>query len=277
MLTVESSTYWDRFAQSYASLGGPLRPSRADVAAFESIVRQWTVSQRIIRPRALLLGATPAIATMQWPDGTWLTGLDRSFPMAKSVWPGDSPGERGMVCGDWLQPSLGNNSCDLVIGDGSLNCLTYPIASKALVRAVSGLLRRGGLLILRCYIQAEPRESPDDLQTEALRGAIASFHTFKLRLLMALQPTLEEGVAVRDAYRWIARNVDLPSLSKTAGWPRAEVETIEHYKDSDTIYAFPTLDQQRAALLPEFAEVSFLTTPHEMSSRCPILGFRPTR
>jgi len=68
----------------------------------ETIVREMTASRGITAPRALLLGATPAIANMHWPDETWLTALDKSLPMAKSVWPGNVPGRRAVVCGDWL-------------------------------------------------------------------------------------------------------------------------------------------------------------------------------
>ena len=67
MQAVPLASYWDHFAKGYANLGGPLRPSGEEVALMEGVVRDWTMSRRIIAPRALLLGTTPAIATMRWP------------------------------------------------------------------------------------------------------------------------------------------------------------------------------------------------------------------
>jgi len=240
----------------------------------EGVVRNWTAAQGIDFPRALLLGATPAIATMQWPETTWLTGIDRSFPMAASVWPGDVPGRRAMVCGDWLNPPLPKRSCDIVIGDGSINCLPYPIGFRRLAFAAAEVLRPGGLLILRCYLQAEPRECPHEIHSQAMGDAIDSFHAFKLRLLMALQPAAGAGVAVNDVHGWVTANVDPASLPRRSGWTAAEVATIDYYKDSPTVYAFPTLHELRAELADKFRELSLLTPGHPMGPRCPILVFQ---
>ncbi|MEO8658779.1 MAG: methyltransferase domain-containing protein [Bryobacteraceae bacterium] len=268
-------SYWDGFARAYANLGEPLRPSPEEVALMEGVVRDWTASQGIDSPRALLLGATPAIASMEWPETTWLTGIDRSFPMAASVWPGDVPGRRAMVCGDWLRLPLPDNSCDIVIGDGSVNCLPYPLGFRRLAEAAAEVLRPGGLLILRCYLQAEPRECPQGIHSQAINNAVDSFHAFKLRLLMALQPTAQEGVAVNDVHRWVTANVDPVSLPRRSGWTPAEVATIDYYKGSPTVYAFPTLAELRTELADKFRELSLLTPGHPMGPRCPILVFQP--
>jgi hypothetical protein len=271
--TLKQTSYWDHFAAAYANLGGPLRPSGEEIGLIEGIVREWTESRRIASPRALLLGATPAIAAMNWPAKTRLTGVDDSFPMAKSVWPGNVPGERAMVCGNWLAMPVREASCDVAVGDGSINCLSYPEGFRALAETVSRLLRGSGLLVLRCYLQAEPRESAEELHDEALRGSIGSFHTFKLRLLMALQRSAQAGIAVEDVYRWVRRHVDLSSLPERTGWSRASVETLEFYRDSATVYAFPTLDELRSELLPRFEEAALHVPTHEMGPRCPILVF----
>ena len=268
-------SYWDGFANAYANLGWPLRPSEEDVGLMECIVRDWTLSRQIAFPQVLLLGATPDIATMRWPETTSLMAVDRSFPMAKSVWPGDIPGRRAMVCGDWLALPRRGASCDVVVGDGSINCLTYPAGYRALAETVSGVLREDGLMVLRCYLQAAPRESAEQVHEQALDGAVGSFHAFKLRLLMALQRTARDGVAVGDVYRWMIRNVDLPALPRRTGWARSAVETIQYYKDSTTVYAFPLLDEIRSELLPWFKEVSLVIPGHEMAPRCPILVFQP--
>jgi hypothetical protein len=265
------ASYWDHFAKAYANLGGPLRLSEEEVRLMEGVVRDWTTSRRILFPQALLLGATPDIATMRWPAATSLMAVDKSFPMARSVWPGDIHGQRAMLCGDWLALPRREASCDIVIGDGSINCLTYPAGYCALAETMSRALRGRGLLVLRCYLQATPHESAEQIHEQALMGTVGSFHAFKLRLLMALQRTAHDGVAVNDVHQWVSRNVDLCELSRRTGWARSAVETIQYYSGSTTVYTFPTLDELRSELRPRFEEVSLLIPGHEMGPRCPIL------
>ena len=274
MQAAPAKSYWDVFARNFANLGSPLRPSEEEIRLMEGTVREWVSSARLATPRALLLGATPEIATMRWPAGTSLMAVDRSFPMAKAVWPGDVPGQRAMVRGDWLRLPLREASRDIVIGDGSINCLPYPAGFRSLAETVSGVLRGRGLLILRCYLQVSPPEPAGQIRAQALDGAVGSFHAFKLRLLMALQRNSREGVAVNDVYQWVIQNVDLPALRSHTGWTRPAVETVQFYRDSGTVYAFPTLDELRAVLAPRFDEISLLTSGHEMGERCPILVFQ---
>jgi SAM-dependent methyltransferase len=272
---LQAESYWDRFAAAYTGLGSPLRPSEEEVRRIEDVVREETASKGSAPVRALLLGATPDIARMNWPAHTSLIASDNSFPMAKGVWPGDIPGKRAVVCADWLSLPLRNASCDVVVGDGSINCLTYPDGFQALAESVTRVLRKPGLLVLRCYLQAEPRESAEQIHAGVLDGGGGSFHAFKLRLLMALQQSARAGVRVRDVYTWVKRNVDLSALSRRTGWTRTAVETIEYYQDAATVYAFPTLDELRSALSSRFCEVSTLVAGHEMGPRCPILVLRP--
>jgi hypothetical protein len=265
----QAVSYWDGFAKSYNDLGPPLRPSEEEIRSMERIVGDWAMSRGIRSPQALLLGATPAVATMRWPVGTSLMAVDKSFPMARVVWPGDIPGERRIVCGDWLALPRRENSCDMVVGDGSINCLSYR-GFRALAETVAGALRGNGLLVLRSYLQASPCESAEQVYQNALDGAIGSFQAFKLRLLMALQRTVQDGIAVNDVYQWVSQNVDLPALARRTGWTKPAIDTIERYKGCTTVYSFPTLEELRSALLPSFEELSLLTPGHEMGPRCPI-------
>jgi hypothetical protein len=161
-----------------------------------------------------------------------------------------------------------------VIGDGSANCLTYPHGLHALSSTVCELLRDSGLLILRCYLQTEPHESATDLLAGALDGEIPNFHEFKLRLLMALQTSPTDGVAVHDVYQWLNHHAGFPSLSWTTVWTRAEVETLHHYDGSPTVYSFPVLGDLRSAFGDGFDEIANLTPSHPVGSRCPILVFQ---
>ena len=44
---------------------------------------------------------------------------------------------------------------------------------------------------------------PSNCTRRRSRGSIGSFHTFKLRFLMALQRSARAGIAVKDVYLWV--------------------------------------------------------------------------
>ncbi len=226
--------------------------------------------------RALLLGVTPEIAGMRWPEKSSLLAVDRSFPMTQAVWPGNLPGKRSVVCANWLALPQQQASRDVVIGDGSINSLEYASGFQALAESVFRVLRRHGILILRCYVQPAAPETPEAVFADASRGLMGSFHAFKLRLLMAAQESAQRGVAVKDVYRlWVDRNLDRRQLPAGVGWEKSAVETIEFYREAGTVYAFPTVAQLRATLLPWFDEVSMFRPTYQLGDRCPTFVFRP--
>jgi hypothetical protein len=95
---------------------------------------------------------------------------------------------------------------------------------------------------------------------------------------MALQETPKRGVAVREVYRaWVDQNVNPLRLPTGAGWEKSAVGTIEFYRDANTVYAFPTLADLRAAMLPWFETVSTFTPSYELGERCPTLVLRPKK
>jgi hypothetical protein len=271
-------SYWDGFAGSFAALGPPLRPSAEEIGFMQEAIADSPAAQRADPLRALLLGVTPEIAAMRWPEKSSLMAVDNSFAMAKAVWPGNVPGRRTVVCGNWLAMPRTESSCHVVIGDGSINCLAYPGEFLALAEAVCRLLCEDGVLVLRCYVQGAVRERPEEVYADLTRGSISSFHAFKLRLLMAMQHSAEEGIAVNDVYQsWVTRAIEPESLPQGPGWRKAAVETIQFYRNRSTVYAFPTLADLRRVLRPFFEEISVSTASHDMGERCPTLAFRPCR
>jgi SAM-dependent methyltransferase len=266
--------YWDRFAEAYAILGSPLRPSAEELAFMGRTVRDRTAAAGAAPLRALLLGSTPGLAAMDWPSNTHLAAIDRSFPMARGVWPGNIPGRRDIVCADWLAAPFRDASFHVAAGDGSVNCLSYPGGIYALSEELARLLCPHGLLMLRTYLQVEPRESPDELLGQALRGALPGFDEFKLRLMMALQRDPADGLAVENVYQWVSRRIDPVELARRTGWALAAIETMQLYKDSATVYAFPTREQLLSVLLPHFEVFSSMEPSHPMGQRCLVLSLR---
>lgn len=256
-------SYWTGLARCYHLLGPPLRPSAEDLCVFEN-----AVGSRPDAETALLLGVTPDIVGMRWPEACSLVAVDGSWPMVQAL---RLPGQRA-VCGNWLALPLRSGSCDLVIGDGSLSMIDTHCL-RAMARAIHAVLKQDGLLILRCYLQPSRQERAEEVFADLRRGEIPSFHHFKLRLLMAMQDNLSQGVAVNDVYeRW--QHEPLGTLPEGAGWQPAVVAMMDHYRDTGTVYWFSTLPEFRAVMLDCFDEVSLTFSGGYLSERCPILVFR---
>jgi len=213
---------------------------------------------------------------MSWPEGAWLTAADYSFDMVRGVWPGNVNGTRAALCTDWQALPLRPRSCDVVIGDGAMNCVRFPGSFRELAKNLRAVLHDDGLALLRCYVQPPLPETPGEVFRDAARGAIPTFHQFKFRLLMAMQESSEQGVAVDAVYEmWMSRNKELRGLRERAGWSHEETATIDLYRGSNTVHTFPTIRELRSVLLDDFEEREISNPPYVLSEHCPILVLKP--
>src|SRR6185369_4430429 len=117
MQPARQGSYWDGFARSLAMLGPPLRPSAEDIEFMQAAIAATAAAQGAEPVQALMLGVTPEVAEMRWPEKSFLMAVDRSFPMTRDVWPGDVPGRRTAVCANWLAMPRPESSCHVIIGD----------------------------------------------------------------------------------------------------------------------------------------------------------------
>jgi hypothetical protein len=266
--------YWDNFARIYEALASPLIPTREDLGFMEEAIDGWACKHPRARLNALLLGATPGIAGIQWPEGSLLTAIDRSMEIATSIWPGNTPGRRWMACGDWLDLPLRRASCSVVIGDCGINCLRYPDGFRRLAASVRHVLSDDGIFVMRAFVQPDQQEDPEAVFAD--RFQCANFHHFKLRLMMAMQRSVEQGIPVNEVYRfWTNQRVDKESLSVHTGWDRREIETIELHNGPNTVHTFPTLQEMSSVLDGFFGEISTSVPSYPGGDRCPTLVLRP--
>ncbi len=275
VVTVAMQSYWSSLAHAYAMLGPPLRPSIEDVCHMERTVAAWARNHPRPRIDALLLGVTPDIANMPWPDHTQLTALDSALPMVEAVWPGNISQKRWAACSSWQELPLAARSCDVVLGDGAINCVRYPIGCRSVLAEAARVLRDDGILILRCYVQPTIQERPEDVVASIFEQPDPSFHHFKFRLLMAMRGSAERGTAVDDVYRfWAAQRLNTVDVEARTGWDQTSIGTIEMYRESSTVHTF--LDPaELEALLVELFEVISVDAPHQET--CPIWVLKPRR
>jgi SAM-dependent methyltransferase len=223
---------------------------------------------------ALLLGVTPPLASISWPDASFLAAVDRSRSMVRSVWPGDIASRRAAVQADWQALPVRDGSLDLVAGDGSLSSVRYPDGYRAICRAIRRGLKPDGLVTLRVYVPPTAKEEPGDVVAELSRHA--TFHQFKLRLLMALQASPEEGSHLDRAHRyWTECTIDRAALAAATGWRREEIDTIDRYRGLDESYTFPALEELLPLLEESFSVQSISVPTYPFGVCCPTLVLRP--
>lgn len=264
------SGHWAQMPPHWAHVGPPLRPSPEDAAQFQDIVQRWTRTNGAAR--VLMLGVTPEIYRLPWPEGTDFLAVDRAQAMIESVWPGP---REAAICSDWLDMELAKASRDIVFCDGGLNLLAYPAAHQRLADLLHGILAPGGLCILRLFVPPRQRETPGAVLEDLITGRIANLNILKLRLWAALQDNTSDGVALATVWRTIKEAVgDLEAFAKTIGWPVEQMLAINAYRDMPTRYHLITADEVTEVFGAGGAfRISDTRIPsYEYGDRCPILA-----
>ena len=226
----------------------------------------------------MVLGVTPELCRLSAGSRGRFTAIDKSADMIRSNWRAADYPNGSVICADWLNMPCAPASVDLVFGDGSLSVLSYPDGYLRVGGELQRLLREDGQCILRCFVRPDTAETPKRIFEDLLGGRIGNFHVLKWRLAMALQPSIQEGIAV--GLVWSALNREWPDLAALAArrrWPIEEVRTIEAYLGIDTRYTFPTMAEYRQVLSEAgFAIRNVCVPPYELGERCPTLVLEPT-
>ncbi|NHZ92766.1 methyltransferase type 11 [Massilia sp. CCM 8733] len=264
MAAPASADHWQAHARQWSRIGGPLRPCAQDVA----------IMRAILGPApglGLLLGVTPELTVLS----ERLISVERDAAMIERHWLPRGSGQ-SVRQGDWLELPLAPDSVDFASGDGSLTMLRYAGGYARLFGQLYACLRNQATLALRVFAAPEWPETPQQVADDALRGAIGSFHAFKWRLAMALagqagDPDIAVGT-IGEAVGRLAPERD--ALAQRAGWPRADIDTIDAYRGSVAVYSFPTLAQLRCAIPAGFEEIGVFYGTYELAQCCPIIALR---
>ncbi|MDA0230910.1 MAG: class I SAM-dependent methyltransferase [Proteobacteria bacterium] len=262
--------HWGKAARQWHKVGQPLKPTTEDIRALELFIRHSNVA----RPRVLLLGVTPEIAAMDWPAGTRLLAVDRSIDMIKYAWAGANAAEVYVACADWCELPLADSSRDIIVGDGCMLVFDYPHGFRRALESFRRVLTPGGLLSHRFFLRPEQGEPPAAVFDDLFAGRIKNFHVFKWRLAMWLHGDIEDGVRLGDVWDcWHDAVPDANALSESLNWQLETISSIDYYRDSDTRFIFPTLEEVRRARLPYFKEVRCYVPKYECGERFQTLLF----
>jgi hypothetical protein len=266
------STAADRWsAELYLKYTAPMRPSPEDVQVIaEAADRQSGGGTRPLR--VLLLGVTPDIVHIKWPRGSFLLAVDHSPSMINGLWPGDVPGVRQVVCGDWLDGLELGEPFDLVVGDGVPNLLSYPDGLHKLMRRLDATLAALGVVILRAFVLPDRTETAGEVLDAMWKGAIGQFTELELRLLMASQESIGQGVTAARAHDcWLEHSAGTGRGLCLPEWRARAIETLGRWRGLDFSMTFPTTAALTTAVRAVFDDVSLRWPRYALGERCPTL------
>jgi hypothetical protein len=266
---------WNDVAARWDDWRTPLRPAPEDLEMFQDILASWSRDRQGSRCRAFMCGVTPEIATMPWPFPVEITGMDQAESMVRLVWPGDVPGVRRGLVGDWQKTGMASGSQHVVIGDGGFVFFAFPGTQKALLAEMRRILDPNGLFVYRHYAGVEPREPVETVLAAARAGSIGNFHVFKWRVAMAVQADSPSGVRQHDIWAaWTGAGIDTAGLPQP-GWSARDVSTIDFYRDKQARLYFPTADEFVGLLEEHYENIEVRYPGYELGERCPVIAARP--
>lgn len=267
--------HWSDIARLWEQVGPPLRPSAEDVAFAVDAAESWIRSYGV--PRVLLLGVTPELYRLPWPDGTDVLAIDHTQDMIDHVWPGPKNAAR---CAEWTDLPLEAGSRDIVLCDGGIHLLAYPDDHSRLVRMLYRVLAPGGVCIFRLFVPPKERESPDGVFKDLLEAKVANMNLLKLRLGMALQADSRQGVQLGQIWNALHEVApDFGGLAARIGWPPEHMRTIFTYRGCSNRYYFLSTDEVSSLFCDEsnkFKVQTIRVPVYELGERCPTIVLRRT-
>jgi len=254
--------HWSTFATAWQRLQPPLRPTTEVVGAMRAAIGER-------RGRIIELGVTRELASVS----PAITAVDWNAMMIAEVWRRDG-NSRPVVRANWLEMPFADSSFVAALGDGSLNALQYPLNYLKVCAELSRILRPGGRAVFRTYCAPAEAEPISALHDDLGANKILNFHAFKWRLAMGLVGLSgQPNIKVQDILRVF--DDEFPhreALANLTGWPRADIDMIDIYRDSSEVYSFPTLDQFQQVLRDCFVQVEVLEVGgYPLAERCPLL------
>lgn len=271
------SGHWSRMYQSWLQLGSPLRPNAEDVTLFTRNLEEWQAQNPGRNPRGLILGVTPELYALPWPDRKLLMAVDRTPEMIASVWPGK---RSQIVEADWGDLPLPLGSVDMVFCDGGFHLLTYPQGQQQLIARLADVAAPGCMVVFRLFLPARQQETEAEVLAALLAGQIRDLNCLKLRLGSALMMEPELGVAVRSVWESLRRLAPdgWAALAKRLDWAEEHLEAIDAYENSEAVYHFAGIDRVIEMFISTRAsafELCSIRYPeYEMGDRCPVLALR---
>jgi SAM-dependent methyltransferase len=259
-------------AKAWAHIGPPLRPSKEDELEYYRLALPWMVQHGA--PRILILGVTPEIYGVPWPQGHRMTAADHTPAMIEHVWPG--PREDALLA-SWLDLPLAPGSCDLAFTDGGPSLLEYPGELRRLADQLHKIVVPGGLCIFRLFAPPAQKETTEAVLADLQAGRIKTIDVLKMRLVMSMLDVPQEGVAMKKAWQRLRDSTtDWESLAAHLGWPLEYMETFDAWKGLETPFRFTSVESVAKVFCEEgkFVLANQSVPTYPLGECCPFVVFR---
>jgi hypothetical protein len=265
--------HWKNISGKWEQYGPPLRPSVQDIALHVETINSW--SRDNSAPRALILGVTPELYHLPWPDGTDILAVDRTQDMIDNIWPGP---RNTAILAHWTDMPLQAASRDILLCDGGINQLTYPHGLHQFIKLLFKIIVPDGLCILRLFVPPKERETFDKVFQDLLDGKIPDMNHLKLRLWMAMYKDITQSLPLKhvwDTFHQVAP--DFNDLASQIGWPLEHLLLINTHRDSRLKFIFPSVDEVSHLFCqnPGGFKLETVRVPtYELGEFCPTVVFR---
>ena len=268
----EKLGHWPRIAYSWHLVGPPLRPSPEEIELFERGVSRS--AEGVANLRGLILGVTPELFLLGWPEGAVVRALDASKEMIEAIWPGP---KGSAVLGSWTSAPIADASQDIIVCDGGFGTLSHPQGQRDLLCEIRRILVPGGVFVVRLFAPAGLTGSLADIAADLDAGSIASLDALKLRLWGVLQENLAKGVRPRDVVAAIeAMAGGLDRLASSQGWSADHVATLKLHRNSNAVYHLTDASGliRMAQELTGFEPLSVESPDTPFGDCCPVVSLR---
>lgn len=260
--TCSTVVSWDAFYRRWRSLEPPLRPDADVCRAIGRAIANHS-------SRVLLLGATPELSHL----GSTTLAVDWSGSAVTRIWPGNTP-DRRAIQADWRRMPCASGVMSAAIGDGSVNCLSYPSGYERLLCELARTLRPGGRIAIRAYLRPDACESIALVRARVMAGGVDTVHAFKWLLAMAIcHESGDSNIAVQRIARVFDEQFrDRAELCRVTGWTGETLaEHLDVYAQLPDVFSFPTAAELLATcdafVRPHFVQAG----SYELADRCPLL------
>lgn len=263
---------WAQQSLRWQSVGLPTRPTPEDI----ELMHMLAVSHNLKLKKVSVLGVTPEIIQMRWPDGVELDAFDLSQEMISSVW---KPNKNKKVFSkvhqaDWQSLPIADGAMDLFIGDGCLTALPGIEKGAAVFEELFRCLKPGGRAVIRCFIRPENKETLEKIISDVESHNIQFFGSLKWRFAMALCNDVTSTVMPSHICNTFNEHFpDRVELSKKTGWNLETINTIDSYIDMTNPFTFPLISEVQNIVDSLFNIEEIKYGSYELASRCPVISF----
>lgn len=274
MSTADQSAAWRKHSNQWQKMGPPLRPCARDGEATMKLALPALLARKTAATVAVL-GVTPEIVRLPWPNHVHIHAFDQSAEMIGALWHPHPHLPSKVTQARWQELPVPDQSIRLVVGDGSLNALPHVSEYAQVLSELARVLETDGLLCVRAYVRPEHREPLEAIVKDALVGNIRSFHALKWRMAMSLSEAPGYSVAATDILA--AFEVAFPDrsvLAQATNWSLEVIDTIDAYREASTRFNFPTLPALQDICAPWFVIHDFVYADYELGERCPTSSWR---